>query len=76
MSGKVRKSNPYVKRGMCQSAWGATHAKNTYLPAFYRRMQIRKGPQQPIKADSPQDDAVDLTSIALPAKGLPVAEVS
>jgi transposase len=50
MSGKVRKSNPYVKRGMCQAAWGATHTKNTYLSAFYRRMQIRKGPQKALIA--------------------------
>jgi transposase len=50
LSGKVRKSNPYVKRGMCQAAWAATHTKNTYLSAFYRRMQVRKGPQKALLA--------------------------
>jgi transposase len=50
MSGKTRKANCYVKRGMCQAAWAATHTKNTYLSAFYRRMQVRKGPQKALIA--------------------------
>lgn len=50
LSGKTRKSNCYVKRGMCQAAWAATHTKNTYLSAFYRRMQVRKGPQKALIA--------------------------
>ena len=33
----------YVKRAMCQAAWAASHTKDTYLSAFYRRMSIRKG---------------------------------
>lgn len=43
MSGRIRKSNRYIKRAMCQSAWAASHTKDTYLSAFYRRMAIRKG---------------------------------
>jgi transposase len=43
MSGRTRKANRYVRRGMCQAAWAASHTKNTYLNAFYRRMQVRKG---------------------------------
>jgi hypothetical protein len=43
MSGRIRKSNRYIKRAMCQAAWAASHTKNTYLSAFYRRMAIRKG---------------------------------
>lgn len=50
MSGKTRKSNCYVKRGMCQAAWAATHTKGTYLSALYRRMQVRKGPQKALIA--------------------------
>jgi transposase len=42
-SGRTRKANRYVKRAMCQAAWAASHTKNTYLSAFYRRMSIRKG---------------------------------
>lgn len=43
MSGRTRKANRYVKRAMCQAAWAASHTKDTYLSAFYRRMSIRKG---------------------------------
>lgn len=50
MSGRTRKANRYVKRAMCQAAWAASHTKDTYLAAFYRRMSIRKGPQKAIMA--------------------------
>ncbi len=43
MSGRTRKANCYVKRALCQAAWGASHTKNTYLSAFYRRLSVRKG---------------------------------
>src|SRR6266568_4696075 len=43
MSGRTRKANRYVKRGLCQAAWAASHTKRTYLSAFYRRMAVRKG---------------------------------
>jgi transposase len=50
MSGRTRKANRYVRRGMCQAAWAASHTKDTYLSAFYRRMQVRKGPQKAVLA--------------------------
>jgi transposase len=50
MSGRTRKANRYVKRAMCQAAWAASHTKNTYLSAFYRRMSIRKGAPKAIMA--------------------------
>jgi transposase len=43
MSGRTRKANRYVRRGMVQAAWGASHTKNTYPSAFYRRIMVRKG---------------------------------
>ena len=46
MSGRTRKANRYGRRGMVQAAWAAAHTKNTYLSAFYRRMQVRKGAPQ------------------------------
>jgi len=49
-SGRVRKANRYVKRALCQSAWAASHTKNTYLAAFYRRMCVRKGSPKAIMA--------------------------
>ena len=50
MSGRTRKANRYVKRGMCQAAWAASHTKNTYLHAFYRRIQMRKGAPKAVMA--------------------------
>src|SRR5207247_1495266 len=50
MSGRTRKANRYVKRAMCQAAWAASHTKNTYLTAFYRRMAIRKGAPKAVMA--------------------------
>jgi transposase len=50
MSGRVRKSNRYVKRALCQAAWAASHTKNTYLSAFYRRMAVRKGAPKAVMA--------------------------
>lgn len=50
MSGRTRKANRFIRRGMCQAAWAAAHTRNTYLSAFYRRMQVRKGPQKAVMA--------------------------
>jgi len=50
MSGRTRKSNRYIKRAMCQSAWAASHTNKTFLAAFYRRMSIRKGALKAIVA--------------------------
>ncbi len=50
MSGRTRKANRYVRRGMCQAAWAASHTKNTYLNAFYRRIQVRKGAPKAVMA--------------------------
>jgi len=50
MSGRTRKANRYVKRAMCQAAWAASHTKDTYLSAFYRRMAVRKGSPKAVMA--------------------------
>ena len=50
MSGRTRKANRYVKRALCQAAWAASHTKDTYLSAFYRRMSIRKGAPKAVMA--------------------------
>jgi len=50
MRAGTRKANRYVKRAMCQAAWAASHTKNTYLSAFYRRMSIRKGAPKAVMA--------------------------
>lgn len=43
MSGRTRKANGYVRRVMCEAAWGATRKKHSYLPGFYRRIRSRRG---------------------------------
>jgi transposase len=50
MSGRTRKANRYVKSGLCQAAWAASHTKETYLSAFYRRLQVRKGAPKAVMA--------------------------
>jgi transposase len=50
MSGRTRKANRYVRRALCQAAWAASHTRNTFLSAFYRRIQVRKGAPKAVMA--------------------------
>ncbi len=50
MSGKTRKGNRYVRRVLCQSAWAASHNKDSYLAALFRRVRARRGEQKAIMA--------------------------
>jgi transposase len=50
MSGRTRKANRYVKRAFCQAAWAASHTKDTFLSAFYRRLCVRKGSPKAVMA--------------------------
>jgi transposase len=50
MSGKTRKGNPYLRRALCQSAWAATHKKDSHLAALFRRIRARRGEQKAIMA--------------------------
>lgn len=50
MSGRTRKANRYIRRAMCQAAWAASHTKRTYLSAFFRRIQVRKGAPKAVMA--------------------------
>jgi transposase len=50
MSGKTRKGNPYLRRALCQSAWGATRKKDCHLAALFRRIRARRGEQKAIMA--------------------------
>jgi len=42
-SGKTRKGNAWLRRALCEAAWGASHTKNTYLAAQFRRLAARRG---------------------------------
>jgi transposase len=47
---KTRKANRYLRRALCQAAWGASHSQGTYLAALYRRQRGRLGHNQAIIA--------------------------
>lgn len=41
--GRTRKGNRWIRRGLTQSALGASHSKDTYLRSFYWRIASRRG---------------------------------
>lgn len=49
-SGKTRKGSPWLRRILCQTAWAASHTKNTYLAAQYHRLAARRGKKRAIVA--------------------------
>jgi transposase len=49
-SGKTRKGSRWLRRVLCQAAWAASHTKNTYLAAQFRRLAARRGKQRAIVA--------------------------
>lgn len=42
-SGRTAKGNPWRKRILVPAAWAASHTKDTYLAACYRRRAARRG---------------------------------
>jgi transposase len=42
-SGRARKGNAALRAAMCEAAWAASHGKDTYLAAQYRRFKRRFG---------------------------------
>jgi transposase len=42
-SGQTRKGNRYLRRVLLQAAWAATRQKDSYLRAFFYRLQHRRG---------------------------------
>jgi transposase len=50
ISGKTRKGNRYLRRILCQSAWAASHKKDSHLSALFRRVRSRRGEQKAIMA--------------------------
>lgn len=49
-SGATPKGNRWLCRTLNQSAWAASHTKNTYLSAQYRRLASRRGKKRAIVA--------------------------
>jgi transposase len=49
-SGKTRKGSRWLRRILCQASWAASHTKNTYLAAQFRRIAAKRGKQRAIIA--------------------------
>src|SRR5262245_49860484 len=50
LSGKPRIGSAWLRRSLCQAAWAASHTKETYLAARFRRLAARKGKKRAIVA--------------------------
>ena len=49
-SGKTTKGNRWLRATLVQVAWAASHTKNTYLSAHYRRLASRRGNKRALVA--------------------------
>jgi transposase len=49
-SGRTRRGNVWLRRALCQAAWGASVTKGSYFKAFYHRLAARKGKKRAIVA--------------------------
>lgn len=49
-SGRTTKGNRWLRATLVQVAWAATHTKNSYLPALYRRLAGRRGKKRALVA--------------------------
>jgi transposase len=50
LSGKTRKGSPWLKSGLVEAAHGASHTKDKYLSAQYRRIVTRRGKKRALIA--------------------------
>jgi transposase len=50
LSGRTTKGNQALQAALTQAAWAASHTKNTYLSAQYRRIAARRGRKRAIVA--------------------------
>jgi len=49
-SGRTTKGNRWLRRALTQAAWAASHTKDTYLSAFFRRLAGRRGKKRALVA--------------------------
>jgi transposase len=49
-SGKTRSGNSWLKRALCQAAWAASHTRDTYFAAQFRRLAAKRGKKRAIIA--------------------------
>ena len=49
-SGRTTKGDRWLRRALTQAAWAASHTKETYLSAQYRRLAARRGKKRALVA--------------------------
>jgi hypothetical protein len=49
-SGRTTKGNQWLRATLVQAAWAASHTKDTYLAAQYRRLAARRGTKRALVA--------------------------
>jgi transposase len=49
-TGKTTRGSRWLRTGLVQAAWAASHTKNTYLSAQYRRLAARRGKRRALVA--------------------------
>jgi transposase len=47
---RSRKGNPWLRRALTEAAWGASHVKQSYFAAHYRRLAARRGKKRALIA--------------------------
>jgi transposase len=47
---RIRKGNRWLKRALTEAAWAASHSKDSYLAAQYRRLAGRRGKKRALMA--------------------------
>ena len=47
---RIRKGNRWLRRALTEAAWAASHLKNSYLSAQYRRLAARRGKKRALLA--------------------------
>ena len=50
MSGKTRDGHKWLRRTLCQAAWGVSRKKDCYLSAQFRRIAARRGMKRAVMA--------------------------
>jgi len=49
-SGRMNRANVWLKAILCQTGWGASHTKDTYLSTQYHRLARRRGKKRALMA--------------------------
>jgi transposase len=50
LSGRTRAGNPWLKAGLAEAGWAASHTKNTYLAARFHHVARRRGRKRAVLA--------------------------